>query len=127
MSELNYKHWPDAEHRFFIYDPAGFEFRYYKTAEERNDASDDVIRLHLDDGWSEDVDQVIAGEITHHTIMRAVEVAPKREDYNSDEEYDDAASEFGCSDCDYKCNYELAPLDDPGEEPPILNKTGGAA
>lgn len=118
MTEKNYKNFPDAEYRFFLYDPEGDEFQYFKTVEERDAAAHDVICSYLDDGWHESVDQVMAGEVTHHTVMRNVEVAPKREEFNSEEEYEDAASEFGCSDCDYRCTYELAPLEDKGEEPP---------
>ena len=116
MTEKNYTYCPDAEHSFFLYDPEGDGFMYFKTAEERDAASHDVIQQYLDDGWSEEVEQVIAGEVTHHTVMRDVEISPKREEYDNDEEYDDALAEFGgCGDWDYKCNYKLAPINDPGE------------
>ena len=125
MTEKNYTYWPDADHRFFLYDPEGDGFMYFKTAEERDEASDGVIQQYIDDGWSEEVEQVIAGEITHHAVMRDVEISPLREGYSCDEDYEDAIEEFGgCGDWDYKCNYKLAPISDPGEEQPTAKAAG---
>lgn len=118
MNHKNYTCFPDVEHRFFLCDPSNNEFMYFKTEADRDAMSEDLIHSHLDDCWSEEVDQIIAGEITHHTIMCDVNIAPKREDFESDEEFDDAQSTFGNSDADYTCNYKLAPLEDKGEKPP---------
>lgn len=116
MSKVDSKSFPTPEYRFFIYDPEGNGHTYYKTAKERDEAAHDIIQMYLDDCWSEEVTQVVAGEITHHTVAKGVEFAPLIEDFDSDEEYMDAVSEFGGDpDWDYKCRYELAPLDDPGE------------
>jgi hypothetical protein len=35
---------------------------------------------------------------------------PVREDYDGDDDFQDAMEEYG-GDCDYKCDYKLAPLD----------------
>jgi hypothetical protein len=94
--------------------------RYYRTAEERNADAEDAIQGYLDDCWSESVVQVVAGEITHHTVAKNVEPRPKREDFESDEAHEHALSDLGFSgnDWDYTCTYELAPITDPGEPTP---------
>lgn len=109
--ERNYTFHPDIEHRFFLYDPEGNGLMYFKTAEERDAYSTDVIRSCLDEYWSESVSHIIAGEVTHHTVRCNVELPPRRSEFDSDEEYEDAIEEFGDSDVHYKCDYKLAPLD----------------
>lgn len=105
----NFKHFPDSEYRFFLYDPEN-DFMYFKTATERDNAAYSVIRTNLDDCWAEEVKQIVAGEITHHTVRCNVELRPKREDYDNSEDWEDALGEFG-GDWDYKCDYKIAPLD----------------
>ena len=122
MKERNYNWFPDTEHRFFLCDPSEGEFKYFKTLEERDAAAQDMIDLHCDDGWSEEVDQIIAGEITHHTIAHNVNACPKREDFDSDEDYESAESEYGNTDYPYRCSYKLAPLDEKGEAIPTQTK-----
>lgn len=117
----DFKYYPDAEYRFFIYDPEGYGFTYYKSVEDRNIHSEYIIQAYLNDGWQEEVTNVIAGEVTHHAVMCDVNIAPKREEYDNEEEYEDAISEFGDSDWDYTCNYKFAPLNDPGETAPVFN------
>lgn len=51
--------------RFFLYDPEGDGMQLFATAEARDAAAAEAIKLYLDaDGWSEDVERVIVGEIT---------------------------------------------------------------
>lgn len=56
---------PSQEYRFFIYDPAGWGFKYYRSAADRDACSDAIIQAYLDDGWDEEVENVVAGEVTH--------------------------------------------------------------
>ncbi|AYN21627.1 hypothetical protein [Alcaligenes aquatilis] len=114
---IDSKHYPSPEYRFFLHDPEGDGMRYYRTAEERNADAEDAIQGYLDDCWSEGVAQVVAGEITHHAVAKNVELRPEREDFESDEAHEHALSDLGFSgnDWDYVCNYELAPISDPGE------------
>lgn len=116
----DFKYHPTPEYRFFLHDPEGDGMRYYRTAEERNADAEDTIQGYLDDCWSESVVQVVAGEITHHAVAKNVELRPRREDFDSDEDHVQALCEEGFSghDGDYSCNYVLAPITDPGEPTP---------
>lgn len=116
----DFKYHPTPEYRFFLHDPEGDGMRYYRTVEERDADAGDAIQSYLDDCWSEDVVRVVAGEITHHTVAKDVELRPKREDFDNDEDHEQAVSEGGFSshDGDYCCNYVLAPITDPGEPTP---------
>jgi len=62
---LDYSNSPTPEYRFFVHDPQGNGFMYFTSAEARDQASVDIIRAYLDDGWDEEVEYVVAGEITH--------------------------------------------------------------
>lgn len=116
----DFKYHPTPEYRFFLHDPEGDGMRYYRTAKERDADADEAIHGYLDDCWSEAVVRVVAGEITHHAVARNVELRPRREDFESDDEHEQALSDDGFSgnDWQYSCNYELAPITDPGEPTP---------
>lgn len=117
--KFDYRRHPDPEYRFFLYDPWGDGFMFFRSAEERDAAARDAIAAYLDDVWDEGVENVLAGEVTHHTIPTNVTMKPKREDFDSEEDFEDALAEFGDSDCDYVCNYELRPL---GTTPATINE-----
>jgi hypothetical protein len=95
--------------RYFAYDPNdGFET--FDTIEARDKWVEHAIELHLDDGWSEDVEQVCVGEITGRAVQCDVQPKPKREDVNSDEEYEDALADWGGDPMfDSICNYKIRP------------------
>ena len=95
--------------RYFVYDPNdGFET--FSTIEARDKWAKEAIEGHLDDGWSEDVEQVCVGEITAKATQCNVQPKPKREDVGSDEEYEDALADWGGDPMfDEICNYELRP------------------
>lgn len=114
---IDSKHYPTPEYRFFLHDPEGDGMRYFKSSEDRDTYAAATIQAYLDDCWSEEVVQVVAGEITHHVVAKNVKLRPKREDFESDEAHEHALSDLGFSgnDWDYTCNYELAPISDPGE------------
>ena len=95
MTQQNiFKLHPDADHRFFIYDPCGPEFMFFKTAEERDAASRDVIAAHCDECWSEEVERVVAGEVTHQAVKTNIQHRPKQESFETVEEFEDEMDEF---------------------------------
>lgn len=66
----------------------------------------------------ETVTEIVVGEVTKHTVARGVQHKPVRAGFESDDEFEDAIEDWGNTDHEYKCRYELAPLDDEGEETP---------
>ncbi|WP_198319033.1 hypothetical protein [Azotobacter chroococcum] len=99
---------PSAEFRFFIYDHCNGDFTYYRTPEERDAASDAVIQQYLDDGWDEDVELVVAGEVT--AVATKVNVIERPPEDQIDDEGMDEDGRFWGEEHDYCCNYELLPL-----------------
>lgn len=117
---IEFKFHPTPEFRFFLYDPEGDGMRFYRSVEDRDADAQEAIAGYLDDGWSEEVKNVVAGEITHHTVPRNVQRRPQREDFATEAEHEEALSEgnFSWNDFDYTCDYSLAPIADPGEKLP---------
>lgn len=93
---------------YFVFDPEVDGFAYFATEEERDRYAKDAIAEYLDDGWMEEVVNVVAGKLTH----RATEV--NRVDRPPDSEFDeDGLDSDGVawdSEWDYICGYELKPL-----------------
>jgi len=116
-AEQDYLYRPDAEYRYFVHDPQG-DTLYFKTVQDRDKAAQEMIDSFLVDGWMEEVRQIIAGEVTHHTVAKDVEIRPKREDFDSDDSFDEAMGDYPDSDFEYCCQYQLSPLEDQGEELP---------
>lgn len=96
---------PSSTHRFFIYDPEGWGFRYFASPESRDAAKASIIHSYLDDGWDESVEQVIAGEVTHTCEKINVEHRPEV----LDEDGHDADGTYW-GDFDTRCDYDLLPL-----------------
>lgn len=105
--EHEHGHGPDAEYRFFVYDPQDGEFTYFKTAELRDEGAKVVIDLFLDDGWDELVEQVAAGELTHLCVQVDREDRPP-EDELDDNLCDRDGKHWG--EAEYACNYALEAL-----------------
>jgi hypothetical protein len=103
---------PNSEYRFFLYDPEDMGLMFYKSAEIRDQVAAHNISLYCDgDGWSEEVVHVCVGEVSARATKCDVEPRPKREDFASDDEHDDAMCEWGGdSDYDETCNFKLLPL-----------------
>jgi len=97
---------PTAEFRFFLYDPEGDGFIYYKTAADRDAASKEIIGQYLDDCWAEEVEQIIAGEITH----TCASINLKQRTDNLDDEGCDEDGMWWDSDWEYACDYGLVKL-----------------
>ncbi|MFT0721970.1 hypothetical protein ACDX36_26170 [Pseudomonas aeruginosa] len=98
---------PSAEFRYFTFDPNGAEFIYYRSADERDADSQNIIAHYLDDGWDEEVEQIIAGEISHTCEQTDARHRPDDEDLD-DEDCDGEGTYWG--EFDTICNYELAPV-----------------
>ena len=90
-------------YNFFVYCPEeGFEA--LETLDEAIDCADHRVQGYLgDDGWSEDVTDMVVGNITHRAKM-CDQVFP---DGEIDEGGLDEAGEPWDPDCDYKCNYKI--------------------
>lgn len=78
---------PSAQNPFFLYDPdACYEWTYYPTEKERDEAAKEAIEDCLDDGdWMVDsVEGIMTGVITHTTQKTDPEYDPERneETYN---------------------------------------------
>lgn len=102
MSKIEHRFQPSAEFRYFAYDPEGDGFTFYRTTEDRDAALSGIIDAYLDEHWSEEVENVCAGEVT----LVAQQV--NREERPADPA---KAEEDGWPpDCDYRCNYVAAPL-----------------
>lgn len=100
------KHKGSAEHRFWLFDPEGDGMQFFPTVEERNAASKEAIQAYLDDGWSEEVGNVIAGEVTHLTTATNVVRRPE----TLDEDDHDEDGEYWPEGADFKCDYELVAI-----------------
>ena len=99
---------PSKTNRFFLYDPLGDGFIYFSTAQKRDAWAKDVIPTYYDDTWVDEVDDIVAGEITHTAQqINYVERPPddQLDEDGLDEEGDDWPPEFL-----YKCNYDLKPI-----------------
>lgn len=112
---------PSATHRFFIYDPQGNGFCYFATAEARDAAKNNVIQAYLDDDWDEDVEQVVAGELTHTCKKVGIEHRPGAA-LIDDTGHDAEGTYWG--DWAYRCNYDLLPLLEPVPTPGALIHVG---
>jgi hypothetical protein len=103
------RHWEFSPDRpYFVHDSEGDGFYYYATEDERDNYAKECIQGYLDDGWSEGVESVIAGKITHHATQVDREDRPENIDQ-------DGVAEDGSywdPDCDFKCNYSLLPINE---------------
>ncbi|WP_396957696.1 hypothetical protein [Nitrosomonas sp.] len=110
---------PSPEYRFFLYDREGEGFLFFRTEEERDAAASELIPAYLDEtGWIEYVEDILTGCVTGHVIATDVEFVPLRSEFETDEAYQDAQDElsfYEVDGCDYRCNYRLADINDPGE------------
>ncbi len=109
-----YHYSPSADHPWFASDPSDGDIVYFATEQEAIDCAKRMIDSHNQDGWSEEVDQIIVGKVTHYTAMVNLVKRPKREDFFSDEDFQDACDEYPDMDYDYCCNYEPLPLSEKG-------------
>lgn len=91
-----------GEYPYFSYCPEN-GLSFYKTEQEAVDAGSNEIRQHIDDGWSENVDQVFVGRVLHHTKQCDVTY---REGSVDEDGYDEAGT-YWDEDWPYMCDYKL--------------------
>ena len=100
--------WEPSKNRpYFVYDPEGDGFSYFATEVERDVYASDCIQHYLDDCWSEEVVNVVAGVLTHTTAKCDVVKRPPDSELNEDGEDEDG---YHWSDYEERCNYKLTPL-----------------
>ena len=96
---------PHADYKYWLYAPEGDGMTYYRTREDRDKAGEDAIAVYLDaDGWSEDVEYVAAGEVTH--VAQCVDRKERPTNLDADG-CDEEGIYWG--DCESMGNYTLEP------------------
>jgi len=102
-------HWNfKKDHPYFVLDPEGDGITYFRTIEERDRFASECIAAYLDNGtWNADVTNVVAGVVTH----RATETDREDRPAELDEEGCDGEGSYWESDCVYRCNYKLLPVE----------------
>jgi len=105
---MSHSYRPTAEFKYFFYDENGSGFTYYKTTQERDEAANDAIQLYLDDGWSEEVESVVVGEVTGQATQ--VDIVQRPNDSELDEDSCDEEGQYWDSDHEFMCNYKIMGL-----------------
>lgn len=111
-----YTYTPTEEFCWFAEDPSDSDKVFFRTEEEAVREAEAMIETHLDDGWDEDVDRILVGKITHHTVKVNAQHRPKREDFETELDFLAAVDDYPDMDYEYSCMYEPRPLNDPGEK-----------
>ena len=115
----DYKTSPTPKYRFFLFDPEPewVGLMYFKSEAERDAAAKDAINAYkdLDNGWSEEVEGLCMGEVTHVCTQTNVVNRPLAESLNSDG-YDEDGEYWG-PDIELRCGYEMLPLLKPVAKP----------
>ena len=105
MSSL--RHTPSPEYRFWLYSPEGDGLTFWQTAEERDAYAVREINSYLDDSvWFEEVENIIAGVVTHTT--QAINIQHPVGALDGDG-YDEEGDYWEDPD-DTKCDYALVSL-----------------
>lgn len=100
------KSFPTKEAPYFYGDMACADFEYFENKEDRDEAVKDAIQAYLDaDGWDEQVEQIIVGEVTGVSTQFDKREPQGEIDENGDDENGDYFGSF-----DYICNYKIEDL-----------------
>lgn len=111
MSKYDMKWHPSAEYRFFLREPEGDGMQYFRSETERDAAAAESVLSYLDgDGWSEEVMTVCVGTITGFAQQCNVQHKPKREDFESDDDFEDEMSAWPGEEFDTVCEYKIVPI-----------------
>jgi hypothetical protein len=102
------KHIPAQDRPYFVHDPEGEGFSFFANEKERDEFADHCIQAYLDDGWDEEVENVVAGVITHVATQTGRLNRPPEEEINLDGE--DGEGNDWSHGFDSVCNYKLLPL-----------------
>jgi hypothetical protein len=111
ISTSDYRDTPEDGYPFFLFDPEDGGLMFFRTAEIRDAIAEQAISEYCtqNDGWSEEVSRVCVGEVSHVTQMTNVETRPVREDFDTDEAFEEAEEEWNGGDFDETCTFELKP------------------
>ncbi|ANC46290.1 hypothetical protein [Pandoraea pnomenusa] len=96
--------------RYFVHDNE-YGYNEFKTDAERDAAHKSAIEWYLDDGWSEEVNSVVSGIVTHKTVKCNVQQRPESCVEHPEHDGDncdacDAWNEWPNHEFDYTCGYE---------------------
>ena len=112
--EIPYKRRPDSEYRYFVYDPVEQLMFYYKSKEEQLEAAREIIEDCKKDDWNywmEEVEELLMGEITHITVEKVLEHRPERENYTSEQSFNEAMEEWPYGDeVDSVSDFVICPI-----------------
>lgn len=97
---------PHPDYRFWLNDPEEGGIVYYRTCEDRDAAAKTQIEAYLNDGWSEDVEYVSAGEVTHFAQCLNKEMRPD----DLDEDGCDEDGEDWSDGAEWRGWYKLEPI-----------------
>lgn len=106
-----FKYRPSPEYRFWLYDPEGNGMTYFYSAENRDEAADEAIQNYIDDGWSEEVEAVCAGEVTLMAQVLNKTMRPPEDEIGEDGCDSDGAD--WSDDIEWRGNYKLEPMPAP--------------
>ena len=106
-SDKKWQGCPTKEYRYFLHDPEGHGLIYFKSTDDRDAEAKKAIKDYMSDydGWSEDVELVCVGEVTH--IVTKTNVIKRPPDDEIDEEGCDGEGNYWDADWSEMCNYEL--------------------
>jgi len=106
----DYKTHPDPEYRLFLFGPEWDGLMFFKSEQARAEAAEEAINAYkdLDNGWSEEVECLLMGEVTHLCTQANVVERPPAEDL--DEEGCDGEGSYWGPDIEKRCDYEMLPL-----------------
>jgi hypothetical protein len=106
----DYKTNPDPEYRFFLFDPEWEGMMFFKSEADRAAAAEDAINAYkdLDNGWSEEVERLCMGEVTH--VCTQTNVVERPSDEELDEEGCDGEGTYWDPDIELRCDYEMLPI-----------------
>ena len=94
--------------KYFLYDPEGEGFALYETEVRRDEIAKAAIDACCDEGWSECVDQICVGVVTHAATKVNERKRPPEEEL--DEDGCDAEGDYWDQDFSHICDYKLLPL-----------------
>lgn len=112
----DFKHSPSAEYRFWLYDPEGNGMAYYWSKEKRDADANEAIQNYLDESWSDEVESVCAGEVTH--IAQVLDKQMRPDDLDEDEIDGDGNS--WTDGMEWRGTYTLEPI----PAPMLLDENG---
>lgn len=106
----DYKTNPDPEYRFFLFDPEWDGMMFFRSEEERDAAAKEAINAYNDvyNGWSEEVERLLMGEVTR--VCTQTNVVERPSDEELDEEGCDGEGTYWDPDIELRCDYEMLPI-----------------